>query len=840
MLPYIPLAAIMEMPSLPLTEPVLIIAAVLLLVLILPLLGRAIRTPDIILLILAGMLFGPNGLNLLERGQAIEVWGTVGLLYIMFLAGLEVNVTDFMRNRNRSAILGGLSFAVPQLIGTIGAIWLLGFDWTKAILLASMLASFTLLTYPQISRLGLARRESVSVSVGGVLITDTLALLVLAVIVELHGQDTFSWFFLVKMAAAFSVFLGVLFWGVPRLGQWFFMHVAREGGAQFLFVLVVAFLAGALSGLAGVEPIIGAFLAGVTLNRLVPPQSALMNRIEFVGHNLFIPFFLISVGMIVDPRVFISDTNTWFVGGYMVIAVFGTKFVASMLAQRWLGYTRDEGWMIFGLTVTQAAATLAAVMVGYRLEIFDDAVLNGTLMMILTTCMVSPWITDFFGRRVALQTPMSETSPQESGRILVPVDNPESADRIIELALLLRPPNSQEPLFPLRVVMRNEQDPADIAHNEKMMMGVIAQAVAADAPVSPSVRVAGAVAEGIQRAAIELRASTVLLGWPRNSAIGAALLGGILTDVLQSCHTRVAVCHLAEQPNTLDRILVAIPPNADREPAFRETLLLIWRLAHQVGAELTLLVTANCTPRIREITESLKPALTPTWPVMRGWTDACRQLLACKEPNALRILITAREGGLSWHPGMDRLPRMLLANRSHASTLMLHPPLPNAEQENDARPAQKLLDIVSVQAVHISPAGMSFESALERLLHTSMPEHDANSCQQLLSIAAREFPIALAPGVALIHAHTEVMQDPKLLLVACPEPIQLAEVEADLIFILLGPVGGAPDRHLQILSGLARLMHDPEALQKMRSAPTESKLTHILQTLLAAVEMRHR
>jgi Kef-type K+ transport system membrane component KefB/mannitol/fructose-specific phosphotransferase system IIA component (Ntr-type)/nucleotide-binding universal stress UspA family protein len=834
---HLPLGAFMEMPSLPLTEPVLIIAAVLLLVLILPLLGRAIRTPDIILLILAGMLFGPNGLNLLERGQAIEVWGTVGLLYIMFLAGLEVNVTDFMRNRNRSAILGGLSFVVPQVAGALGAVWLLGFDWTKAILLASMLASFTLLTYPQISRLGLARRESVSVSVGGVLITDTLALLVLAVIVELHGRDYFSWLFILRLAASFSAFLALMVWGVPRIGRWFFSNVARDGGAQFLFVLVVAFMAGALSGLAGVEPIIGAFLAGVTLNRLVPPQSALMNRIEFIGQNLFIPFFLISVGMIVDPRVFIGDTTTWIVGGYMVIAVFGTKFIASKLAQLWLGYTRDEGWVIFGLTVTQAAATLAAVMIGYELGIFDDAVLNGTLMMILATCMASPWITEYFGRRVALSTPATDTRAPESGRILVPVDNPETADRMVELALLLRPAMSDDPLFPLRVVMRGDQDPADITRNEKMMMGVIAQAAAADTPVSPAIRVASGVAEGIQRAATELRISTVLLGTPRNSTLGSLILGGILNDVLQTCRSRVAVCHLAEPPNMLKQILLAVPPNAEREAHFKDTLDLVWRLAHQVGASLTILTPQASQSRLQSIIDSIRPSLTPAWPQVAGWTNACRQLLAPTGSECLRVLITARQGGVSWHPGMDRLPRLLVEAGNSAGTLILYPPLPVAADEpvNVSGTNQPLPELVGVGGACKIPVGTTLETALDIVLAIAIKEPERKECCRLLMQAANEFPITLATDVALIHAHTRAVDTPSIFILTMPQTTQFADVQADVLLVLLGPVGGAPDRHLQILSGLARMMRDPAPLYALRDAPDNATLTRQFAELLSTL-----
>ncbi len=835
-IPNGPLGALMGWPTLPLTEPVWIIAAVLLLVLALPFLGRAIRTPDIILLILAGMLFGPNGTNLLERGQAIEVWGTVGLLYIMFLAGLEVNVADFKRNRNRSAILGGLSFVVPQFVGAAGAVWLLGFGWTKAILLASMLASFTLLTYPQVSRLGLARHESVSVSVGGVVITDTLALLVLAVIVELHGQEHFSWFFILRLAVAFCIFLAIMVLGVPRVGRWFFKNAARDGGAQFLFVLVVAFLAGALSELAGVESIIGAFLAGVTLNRLVPSQSPLMNRIQFIGHHLFIPFFLISVGMIVDPRVFIADRHTWIVGAYMVIAVFATKFVASKLAQWWLGYTSDEGWVIFGLTLTQAAATLAAVMVGFDLGIFDDAVLNGTLMMILATCMVSPLITEYFGRRVALQTPAVEHPSQDAGRILVPVDNPDTADRIIELALLLRPPDSTEPLLPLRVVRTGEDATADITRNEKMMMGVMTQAAAADVPVQPSVRVAAGIAEGIRRATVELRASTVLLGWSRGGHLGTTLFGGILSDVLEGCRPRIAVCQLPAPPNTINHVMLAIPPNGDREPCFRETLLIVWRLAHQIGADITVLTPERCRPRIEEITTSLRPALSPTWDTRSRWAEICRHFVEPADTACLRVLLCARPGGLSWHPSMERLPRVLGVAGDAAGALLLHPPLPADDDDNEPLlPARRLNELVSIGGVCKTAATLPFEAALDRLLGQGMKEPARMECRRVLLQASEQFPIELAPGVALVHAHTHAIDSPDVYLLSYDTPIRLADIQADLVFILLGPSSGAPERHLQILSALARLIREPDRLAALRDADGDAELGRQLSELISRI-----
>lgn len=831
----LPVGALMQVPSIPLQEPVLIIALVMALVLVLPLIGRLIRIPDIILLILAGMIFGENGLGLLERGQAIEVWGTVGLLYIMFLAGLEINVQDFVRNRNSSLLLGLLSFAVPQLVGTLAAVWLLDYSWTKAILLASMLASFTLLTYPQLSRLGLQRKLSVTVTLGGTLITDTLALLVLAVIVELHGEATFSWLFLLRLGLAFGAFLAVVLLGVPVLGRWFFRRVGRDGGAQFLFVLLIAFLCGSLSGLAGVEPIIGAFLAGLTLNRLVPPQSVLMNRVEFVGRNLFIPFFLISVGMIVDPGVFLADRTTWQVGGLMVVAVFGTKWIASFAARRLLGYTRDEGWMIFGLTVTQAAATLAAVMVGYRLQIFDQAVLNGTLMMILATCMVSPWITDFFGRRVALSMP-AETGhgTAESSRILVPVDNPASAERLMELGMFLRGRDSHEPLLPLRVVTSEYEVASDVAANERMLFSAISQATAADVPVMPAIRVAPGVAEGIRRAAVDMRASTVLIGWARGGAVGSTVFGGIMDDVLRSCQSRVVACRLTQPINTVKRVLLAIPPNAEREAGFVESMQIVWRLAHQIGATLSVFCPANSRARVSEAVAGLKPMLAVEWAAVGGWGDVRRMLLAPDGQETLRVLLTAREGGVSWRPGLDRLPRAFPAG----DAMLIYPELPSF---NDAvctlPPTGGLGDLVAVQGVLLADSQQTWDAALPTLLRPALGADPAvfHAVCDVVRQAAADFPIELVKDVVLVHGHTEALAAPCLFVLVHPNGVSLAGLQARVVLVLLGPEGGPPDRHLQVLSALARLVRDADWVAALVNAADEPELRAVLQKALTGL-----
>lgn len=833
----LPVGALMEWPTLPLQDPVLIIALVTAIVLLLPLFGRFVRVPDIVLLILAGMFFGEYGVGVLQRDQAIELLGAVGLLYIMFLAGLEINVQDFFRNRHRSILLGVLSFIIPQAAGMLLAVGLLGFDWIKATLLASMLASFTLLTYPQVSRLGLNRKESVTVTVGATLITDTLALLVLAVIVELH-RNVISWTFVFRMAFAFSAFLAIVLIVVPYISRWFFRTVGRDGGAQFLFVLLVVFLSGSLSGLAGVEPIIGAFLAGLTLNRLVPPQSALMNRVEFMGRNLFIPFFLVSVGMIVDPRVFVADRVTWMVGGTMVITVLVTKWTAAMLARKILGYTSDEGWVIFGLTVTQAAATLAAVVVGFELQIFDEAVLNGTLMMILVTCMISPWITDCFARRVALSESVDgDAGGAESGRFLIPVDNPSTADSLAGLAVLLRGQEGHDPLLPLRVVTSENEEAMDVIANERMLFSVMSIAAAADMPTMPLIRVASGVGEGIRQAAIELRASTVLLGWSNRASVESVVFGDIMEDVLQTCGPRVMVCHLPQPLNTIKHLKLAIPPHAHREVGFVETMQLIWRLAHQIGASLTIVAPMENRTIVEKNVNRLKPKQNVEWIEAQSWT-AIRSLLLAQDPNVkvgdtLRVLLTAREGGVSWRPGLNRMPTALSSGDfQNESALLVYPSLISNVADQGGDFTETLSKQVVVGGVFQASASHDWPSALKLLVKGSFGDDsiDRSKIVSLILNAAADFPVQLVQDVILVHVHTSLVKRPRLLVLAHPEGLALVEdTRASIILILLVPIDGPPDRHLQVLSMLARLVKREQWVQALIDAKDHKELLQLVQ-----------
>ena len=464
------------MHVLPIQNPVMVFALAMVLFVSVPLLFERARVPGIIGLIVAGAVIGPNALGVMERDETIILLGTVGLLYLMFMAGVEIDLHGFNRNRNRSLGFGALTFLIPQTLGTGAALWL-GYGWASAILLGSMLASHTLVAYPITSRLGIAKNEAVTVAVGGTIITDLVALLVLAVVAASIGGDLDAVFWL-RLAGMLAVFAALVMLGLPRLGRWFLGNdYVGEAGA-YVFVLAALYTSAVLAELAGVEAIIGAFLAGLALNRLIPEGGPLNNRLHFFGNALFIPFFLLSVGMLVDVRVFAAGPRAWMVMGAMSATVIVAKWLAAKLTQRMYGYSPEEGWAIFGLSVPQAAATLAAALIGYRIELFDAAVLNGAILMILITCTIGPWVVERYGRRLALR---EERKPAAQGdtpqRILIPMANAAHADALLDLAFLIRAPNSDEPLRPLTVVRGSARQAAEaVAKAERMLSQAVAYA----------------------------------------------------------------------------------------------------------------------------------------------------------------------------------------------------------------------------------------------------------------------------------------------------------------------------------------------------------------------------
>ncbi len=655
---------------LPVTDPILVFSIILAVILIAPILFTRMKLPGIIGIIVSGVIVGPSVLGLIETEGSVTLLGQVGLLYIMFLAGLEINLNEFFKHKHRSLVFGIITFTIPQVLGTI-VFLALGFNLLASLLIASMFASHTLVAYPIINRLGISKNNAVLTAVGGTILTDTAALLLLAVIARAH-QGELSTSFWIEMAAMISLYVAVAILVLPRLSRWFFQHF-QDQVLEFLYVLFVAFGFSYLARVAGIEPIVGAFFTGLVLNRMIPDSGPLMNRIQFVGNSIFIPVFLLYIGMLVDIKVLFSSWQAWGVMGTMMVLNIGTKLIASKLTQRIFNYSKAEGWVIFGLSTTEAAATLAATLVGLRLGIIGDEILNGVILLILVTCILGPTVVQKFGREVALAEEQKPYNPDEAPqRILIPLANPETSSGLMELALMMKD-KSIEPLFPLTVAKQDAHVESRIAAGEKMMQKAVEYAVAADIKVNPMTRVDVNVASGIARAIKETRISDVIIGWNGQLSAQQKIFGSILDQLLDNSSTEIFVCKLEQPPATNTRIVLAIPPYMDHEKGFSEMLRTIKLFASKMGAKILLVAEKQNSEMITKDLMITKPEVSFATLSLEKWSSLIDVLNTTLERSDMILLVSTRKGSVSWQRRLDILPRKLSAKFSDNSLVVGFP-----------------------------------------------------------------------------------------------------------------------------------------------------------------------
>ncbi|PTX44035.1 transporter (CPA2 family) [Christiangramia gaetbulicola] len=597
--------------SLPLTNPVLKFLIILLIILVIPVLFNRLRAPSILGLILAGAVIGPFGLNLIERDSGIILSGTAGLLYIMFLAGLEVDMGDFKKNKGKSIVFGLYTFSIPMLFGILGGYYILNFSILSSVLLASMFASHTLIAYPIIRKLGIARNIAVNITVGGTIITDTLALLVLAVIVGMTKGEVGSLFWL-KLTFSVLVFGFTVLFVFPIVGRWFFRKI-EDNVAQYIFVLVMVFLAAFLAELAGVEGIIGAFLAGLSLNRLIPRNSALMNRVEFVGNAIFIPFFLIGIGMLINYKLFFEDEDTLIVGGVMILIATSSKYLAAYFTQRTFKFSNNERLVIFGLSNAQAAATLAAVLIGYNvilgqqengepIRLLNESVLNGTILMILFTCTLATISAAKGGKGILISEAGKDRSdePAMAERILISVKNINNVEELINLAILLKSGSNTE-LFALNVLDNKKNDLQDEKMAQQLLSRASEIAIASNDYLFPVLRYDSNFKNGILSAVRENRITDILLGLHVKEKLSDSFLGDLTEEVLANIQANTFIYKSYFPINTIKRHLVFLPEGVENDTGFPTLLNKIWQLGRNSGAKINIYGTERCLEILEKV-----------------------------------------------------------------------------------------------------------------------------------------------------------------------------------------------------------------------------------------------
>jgi len=661
--------------SLPLKNPVLIFLLLLIIILFAPLLLNKLKIPHLIGLIIAGALIGPNGFNLLLRDSSITLFGMVGLLYIMFLAGLEIDIADFKKNSRKSAVFGMFTFLIPMSLASMAGLYLLDYSVMTAILFASMLASHTLIAYPIISKLGVTKNAAVTVAVGGTLITDTLALLVLAVIVGMTKGEVNQefWLKLGGSVIAFSLVIILLF---PIIGRWFFKRY-DDSISQYIFVMAMVFLGAILAEAAGIEAIIGAFLTGLALNKLIPHTSPLMNRVEFVGNALFIPFFLIGVGMLIDYKAFFKDVETIKVAGIMTVTAITAKFMAAWITQKVFGFSVDQRRLIFGLSNAQAAATLAAVLVGYNIvlnqadidaaaalgitlepiRLLDDAVLNGSIIMILVTCTIASLVTQRGAQNIALLDSMDAAEDDHADleeRILIPLNSEENAEELVNLSLTIKSKSNKKGLFALNVISNTSPEyNGEDKKAKKILEKASVIASAADNYVHELLRYDLNILNGISNVVKEHHITDIILGLHSKRSMSDTFLGNLTEGILNKCNTTTMIYKAPQPLATLKRHIVVVPDRAEREIGFPFWIIKVWNIARNTGAKIIFYGSETTLAYIREI--QINHPVPCEFVAFDDWNDFLILFRDVRKDDNL-IVVMSRKDRVSYQGAMTKIP----------------------------------------------------------------------------------------------------------------------------------------------------------------------------------------
>ena len=645
----------------PITDPTLIFFVVLLMILLSPIIMGRLRIPHIIGMVLAGVVVGQYGLDILERDASFELFGRVGLYYIMFLAGLEMDMEGLKKNRNRVAVFGLLTFLIPFAMTYAMASGLLHYTPLGSLLLAAIMASNTLIAYPIVGRYGLTRHTSSTLSVGSSMMALFLALIVMASIVNsFHGGSGIGFWLL--FVVKFAAYCAGLILVIPRLTRWFLRRYS-DAVMQFIFILATVFLSAVLSDAVGLEGIFGAFMSGLILNRFVPKVSPLMNRIEFTGNALFIPYFLIGVGMLINVRLLFAGSRILWV--VFCLVFFGTlgKAVAAYLAARLFRMPWLSGHMMFGLTSAHAAGAIAMVMVGRQLEtapgryLFGDEVLNGIVIMILFTCVISTVITERAAQRLRLQ---EKEEPQlkkdiDDEKILIPVKYPEYADNLVTMATMMRNPRSKRDLVALNVVYDDVNMRHNQAEGQQLLDHLRHLASASDVPMTTQVRIAANIANGIKHAFKEFQASEILMGLHFHKEVSRGFWGEFTRSLYNGLSRQIIITRIMQPLNTIRRIQVAVPSRAEFEPGFYRWLERLARMAGNLEGRVVFHGRQDTLQLVKEFIRNRFPSVRAEYEELEHWNELPELATRVREDH-LFVIVTARKGTISYKSAMERLP----------------------------------------------------------------------------------------------------------------------------------------------------------------------------------------
>ena len=641
---------------LPLTNPVLVFSILLFIILLSPIVLRRLRIPGIIGLIISGLIIGPHalgliGYNALQSEGSIKLFSTIGLLYIMFMAGLDLDLNQFKKYFNKSLTFGLLTFILPLILGYPICYYVLHLNATASLLVASMFSTHTLVAYPIISKYGLSKHSSVAITVGGTILTDTAVLIILAIISS-STQGNLDGAFWLRLITSLTIFSIIMFFGIPKVARWFFSKLDSEKSSQYIFVLSVVFFAAFLAEVAGVEHIIGAFVAGLVLNRLIPHNSILMNRIDFIGNALFIPFFLIYVGMVVDYRSFLQGTWPLIIAGVLTSFAIFSKWIAALATQLIFKMSSSERQIIFGLSTSHAAATLAIIMVGYNEGhgILDITIVNGTVLLILITCMTASFVTENAGKKLLIE--LNESGEGEinetklrNQHIMVSMNELKGNESLIDFSLIISDSKVINPISVVSVYPNNEKAEMMIRKSRKSLEDIVKHFSGHESKLNTIATIDYNLSSGIARVSKELVADIVVINDNRNFNFIQRMVGDERDHLMDVCDKTIFFCHLEKPMASYTRVVVLAPPLCELENSFAIWVERVFRLAKELNLRIELFSTFATKERF----EKIGPANKIEAQIKFNEIELFEDSLLKYEKNKSDLIITclARKGAVS-------------------------------------------------------------------------------------------------------------------------------------------------------------------------------------------------
>lgn len=663
---------------LPLTNPVLVFSLILFIILLSPIVLRKLRIPGIIGLILSGIIIGPKGLGIIGQNSIaaegwIKLFSTIGILYIMFMAGLDLDLNQFKKYYKRSVVFGAMTFFIPLLLGFPICYYGLKLTPMASLLTASMFSTHTLVAYPIVSKFGLTKHHSVAISVGGTILTDTAVLIILAIISSASNGEL-DWAFWIRLITSLFFFSLIMFYVLPKVTRWFLKKLDTEKTSQYILILSVVFFSAFLAEVAGVEHIIGAFVAGLVLNRLIPHNSILMNRIDFIGNALFIPSFLIFVGMVVDYRALFQGYWPLVIAVVLTSFAIFSKWLAAFVTQVIYRMTATERRMIFGLSTSHAAATLAIIIVGFQDKILDINVVNGTILLILITCMVASFVTENAGKELLLQ--LAESGEDEAlesklrnKHVVVAMNSLAGNEKLLEFALQVSDPKVINPISIVSVLPNSRQAEQIIHKSRKSLEEIVKHFSGYETKLNTIATIDLNVSSGISRVAVELVADAVIVNDSSQPNLLKMLVGDDREHLLETCDKTIFFCQIEKPAIEYNRLVIFAPEYAELESYFISWAERILRYANELKLEIQAYMTQSCYERLLRVGHVNKINASVTWHHFEPTEDALPSL----HSDDMFCMVSARLGSISFKPELESFASKLIKGYQNNDWVLIYP-----------------------------------------------------------------------------------------------------------------------------------------------------------------------